>query len=258
MDIDKSQSSFYDRFLAAFLRKPNGTLIHCFGPSRQDVASLWDHIQPRLHLFDNAAPNPSPASSTTVRVDLEVPLAKTNENLPILPKAVIFESLGMNGETIIGIILQDDSNSNTTLITDSVYATLVIKGIRLDIEADDDTGHCVTTPNTIADAIVDHFSFCLRYAAENDQWNHGGRQYFLDRVRHFTDRGKRVEFCLPAFPCKSSNLDKVQGTLPDLGERIALANLHRFVEGIEKIYKPGARLWIISDGHVFSDCSKLP
>ena len=32
--------------------------------------------------------------------------------------------------------------------------------------------------------------------------------------------------------------------------------LKKFVEEIEKIYDAGAKLWIISDGHVFSDCSE--
>ncbi|KAJ5107931.1 hypothetical protein N7456_004606 [Penicillium angulare] len=60
--------------------------------------------------------------------------------------------------------------------------------------------------------------------------------------------------CLPAFPCKSSNLEKVAGVLPDRGEELALRRLYSVLRQIESIYEPGAKLCIISDGHVFSDC----
>ncbi|KAK3385791.1 Pyoverdine/dityrosine biosynthesis protein-domain-containing protein [Podospora didyma] len=35
---------------------------------------------------------------------------------------------------------------------------------------------------------------------------------------------------------------------------MALTRLRKSVEEIEKIYEPGARIRIVSDGHVFSDC----
>ncbi|KAK4627105.1 Spore wall maturation protein DIT1 [Fulvia fulva] len=35
---------------------------------------------------------------------------------------------------------------------------------------------------------------------------------------------------------------------------IALTTLHNFVRSVEDIYKPGAEVLIVSDGHVFSDC----
>ncbi|RAH49993.1 isocyanide synthase family protein [Aspergillus brunneoviolaceus CBS 621.78] len=60
--------------------------------------------------------------------------------------------------------------------------------------------------------------------------------------------------CLPAFPCKSSNLNKVGGVGPDRGEELALRRLHEVLGRMQEIYVPGAYLCIISDGHVFSDC----
>lgn len=109
----------------------------------------------------------------------------------------------------------------------------------------------------ITDAIVSLFDIRLRYRTDHDKWEDQGRAYFRRVVDEFVLRGERVEFCLPAFPCKSSNLEKVGGTMPDRGEQLALEHLHSFVESIEKIYEPGAKLWIISDGHVFSDCSEF-
>ncbi|MCB0417813.1 MAG: L-tyrosine/L-tryptophan isonitrile synthase family protein [Bdellovibrionaceae bacterium] len=65
--------------------------------------------------------------------------------------------------------------------------------------------------------------------------------------------GKPVEFVLPAFPGKSPNPDKVLGHLPDMAELKALQFLDSLCRQIEKIYRPGARLVLCSDGRVFSD-----
>lgn len=65
-----------------------------------------------------------------------------------------------------------------------------------------------------------------------------------------------VEFYLPAFPYKSPNPDKVVGGGPDMGEQLALEHFHSFAGAIERIYEPGAKIWIINDAHVFSDCGK--
>ncbi|KAL2158100.1 hypothetical protein VTH06DRAFT_4668 [Thermothelomyces fergusii] len=105
-----------------------------------------------------------------------------------------------------------------------------------------------------AERIVDLFDSYLRYQGKDDRWMERGRAYFTERVRHFTAQEAPVEFCLPAFPCKSSNRDKVTGPDPDRGEELALERLHGFVEAIERMYEPGAKVRIISDGHVFSDC----
>lgn len=65
--------------------------------------------------------------------------------------------------------------------------------------------------------------------------------------------GTRIELALPAFPCKSPNLDKVCGTLPDEGERLALAALAELAQSIGDLHDPGARVTLCSDGHVFGD-----
>ncbi|OJJ46527.1 hypothetical protein ASPZODRAFT_40116, partial [Penicilliopsis zonata CBS 506.65] len=81
-----------------------------------------------------------------------------------------------------------------------------------------------------------------------------GREYLLARVLFFTSRNLPLEMCLPAFPCKSSNPEKVTGTMPDRGEELALRRLHQVLRQIKEVYPPGAFICIISDGHVFSDC----
>ncbi|KAK0724095.1 Pyoverdine/dityrosine biosynthesis protein-domain-containing protein, partial [Lasiosphaeris hirsuta] len=104
------------------------------------------------------------------------------------------------------------------------------------------------------DKIVHLFDSWLRYAGTNDKWHSRGREYFFGCVFEFVQRRARLEFCLPAFPCKSSNQDKVFGVLPDRGEQLALEHLYSFLEAIAEVYDEGAKLWIVSDGHVFSDC----
>lgn len=65
------------------------------------------------------------------------------------------------------------------------------------------------------------------------------------------ERAAPLHLVIPAFPVKSPSLRKVIGTLPDLGERLALAFLNALCERLRLIYPPGARLTICSDGHVF-------
>ncbi|MEZ4752087.1 MAG: isocyanide synthase family protein [Bdellovibrionota bacterium] len=65
--------------------------------------------------------------------------------------------------------------------------------------------------------------------------------------------GRPIEFVLPAFPGKSPNPAKVLGHLPDLAEEKALEFLDSLCRQVQKIYRPGARIILCSDGRVFSD-----
>ena len=64
---------------------------------------------------------------------------------------------------------------------------------------------------------------------------------------------KPVTFVLPAFPGKSPNANKVLGHMPDLAEKLSLSFLGDLCERIKKIYLPGIKIIICSDGRVFSD-----
>lgn len=75
----------------------------------------------------------------------------------------------------------------------------------------------------------------------------------LEKIRLAIQNNCPITFILPAFPCKSPNLSKVLGALPDFGEILALKNLQSLCEKIENVYAPGARIIICSDGRVFSD-----
>lgn len=71
-------------------------------------------------------------------------------------------------------------------------------------------------------------------------------------------RGKRLTMILPGFPAKSPNRYKTLGALPDFAEKHALTNLRGLCQRIERIYAPGARVVICSDGRVFSDLVRIP
>lgn len=101
---------------------------------------------------------------------------------------------------------------------------------------------------------ADYFATNLKNTVEDDEWQEKGRLYFIKKVKYFTDRHLRIECILPAFPCKSSNKNKVCGTVPDKGEELALKRLLKAAQEVQSFYPPGVKFWIVSDGHVFSDC----
>lgn len=88
---------------------------------------------------------------------------------------------------------------------------------------------------------------CLTNACETCFLQHEGK------IGFFTDEQKPLHFILPAFPAKSPNSSKVLGTLPDLGEKIALQALEDLCKEIKSIYEPGAHMVICSDGRIFSE-----
>lgn len=104
--------------------------------------------------------------------------------------------------------------------------------------------------------IANIFTELLKYTTDGDQWNAGGKDLFKRTVRSFIARNETIEAVLPAFPCKSSNGDKVVNWMPDKGEELALLRLVNFTKAVKMVYPPGIIVWIVSDGHVFSDCSK--
>ncbi len=75
----------------------------------------------------------------------------------------------------------------------------------------------------------------------------------LSKIVTAIQLGKPIEFVLPAFPGKSPNLAKVLGILPDMAEKRALEFLQHLCDRIKRIYSPGARIILCSDGRVFSD-----
>jgi hypothetical protein len=165
----------------------------------------------------------------------------------------LHEILHISGTCIVGLIAATSPSASS--INHTTYARITLDAASNDLVHSSAPG--VADDNfEAAQKITDAFDTALRYNSTSDKWLSVGRANFLQRVAFYTSWDAPVELCVPAFPCKSSNLDKVGGVLPDRGEYIALDNLYRFLGKVKAIYAPGAIMWIISDGHVFSDCSK--
>ncbi|RAK98513.1 isocyanide synthase family protein [Aspergillus ibericus CBS 121593] len=109
-------------------------------------------------------------------------------------------------------------------------------------------------PEPLASRLADVCENELLFQPPGSQWQSKGRVQMLEKISFFTARQLPVLMCLPAFPCKSSNPDKVGCHAPDRGEELALRRLHHVLHQMQEIYPPGASICIISDGHVFSDC----
>ncbi|MGB7797127.1 MAG: isocyanide synthase family protein, partial [Pseudonocardiaceae bacterium] len=88
---------------------------------------------------------------------------------------------------------------------------------------------------------------CVRSPCDSCMEVHRGH------VTRLVARGIPIDFVLPAFPAKSPNTAKVLGPTPDMAERLSLEFLCGVVDRIRRIYHPGARIIICSDGRVFSD-----
>ncbi|GAB1321086.1 cytochrome P450-dit2 [Madurella fahalii] len=216
MEFSNEGEAFYHRFQGSFLCDSNGQLIHCTGPHQQWVRENWASIQ---------------SGECIQRLhDSDVKIHRHNTT---------------------AVIVRNESQQPGGTAFEDFFVQLILNQADLCAHS-----RPRQTPqlDSITGQIVDLFDNYLRYQGKDDKWAASGRTYFTERVRHFTSQNATIELCLPAFPCKSSNRDKVTGRDPDRGEELALERLHSFVEAIEKIYEPGAKLWIISDGHVFSDC----
>lgn len=84
-----------------------------------------------------------------------------------------------------------------------------------------------------------------------DSWP--GKPKFMPLVEAFISRSEPIKMVLPAFPFKSPNRrDKTLGSLPDLGEEVALMHLNGLCSSIADIYEHGANVVITSDGLVYN------
>ncbi|KAG5982287.1 hypothetical protein E4U55_002092 [Claviceps digitariae] len=272
-EIDSSQTnsnpSIHQRFVAGFVRSGCGELVQCFGPFRNLISSKWLDIQQHLlqSRCDNAYPE-SYLSQTTVQVELGLGIKDSClANQPSSTcSCLVFETLDASTQEIKGIIIAaydtdgpapgvqiKHAQAQAQVQVDRFFATLILRNIRVGTAVDTHLLQQIDV-EAVTDSIVDLFDNNLRYVSKCDKWDQGGRSVFRESVSRFTRRGQKVEFCLPAFPCKSSSTGKVLSQAPDLGEYMALENMHKFIQDIETVYEPGGKLWIISDGHVFSDC----
>lgn len=97
------------------------------------------------------------------------------------------------------------------------------------------------------------FEHALNKFDDSKERQIAGRERFLSVINTFVRAGECVEACLPAFPFKSANkVYKVLGSHPDKAEELALGRLNDMCAKIKQIYKPGAKVKIISDGITYN------
>ena len=100
--------------------------------------------------------------------------------------------------------------------------------------------------------------FSIRSSTQGDLYEQCGRDVLLKQIRGFIEEHQPIQLLLPAFPCKSPNLEKVCGKLPDAGEVYALEYLNDICREISLLYENGCQLTIWSDGRVFGDLICVP
>ncbi|KAI0105952.1 Pyoverdine/dityrosine biosynthesis protein-domain-containing protein [Daldinia grandis] len=218
MEFLQEGESIYYRFQAAFSRDSYGNLLYCTGPQEARIRQYWHIISVDLCTWNDTLYQTSNGSFTGIILDN----------------------------------LVDPTDAKREF--EAFFNRLLLRQANFAITDQAGPGPSDLYTALVTEKIVTLFDTYLRYQGEDDKWCVSGRAYFTERIHHFTSQGRKLEFCLPAFPCKSTNTDKVTGKDPDHGELLALERLHGFVEALEAIYSAGVKLWIISDGHVFSDC----
>lgn len=86
-----------------------------------------------------------------------------------------------------------------------------------------------------------------------------GHDHLRNHILSFIKESKPLIFTLVGFPFKSGNIEKnVLGVLPDQGERAALETLQNIARKISKVYKPGAKIYIYTDGLAFYRLLGIP
>ncbi|KAH7131272.1 pyoverdine/dityrosine biosynthesis protein [Dactylonectria macrodidyma] len=242
MEVSNAGVSVFHRFQASFVHDGKGTLLYTSGPRKQLLQDNWAVISTFIHVQESTKRPPNRTSS----IDIDEPV----KGLRLYQQCQLQED-----GTAKGILLAAESKDNTVGEDfEQFFVQLVLDQLDFALYKPTEPSPEPSPLARITGKIVSLFDSYLRFQGPDDKWEQGGRQVFEARVRHFTSQGAQIQMCLPAFPCKSTNTNKVIGTSPDRGEALALNHLHSFVEAVEKIYKPGAKLWVISDGHVFSDC----
>lgn len=271
MDLSNLGSSIYYGIQCTYLRQSDGDLLTVEGRRAEKVKAIWPqiwHTRTACETFtkrkvlpsgDEVAVSELAISTSPYNQAIQALLVHEDHAVRSNERSVIrLHELHRQGQQeVIGVLSLTSGRTHGLKNDFRDWAVLYILSETRICSPVHETCMNVSKSKDLAERITDLFELRLRNVAPQDAWiSGGGRKYFLDRVLAFVERKARVEFCLPAFPCKSSNPLKTNGIYPDRAEVIALEVLRLFVRSVSEIYEPGAKVWIISDGHVFSDCSE--
>lgn len=77
------------------------------------------------------------------------------------------------------------------------------------------------------------------------------RELFRPLVERHVEAGTPLELVMPSFPFKHRNPVKVGRRSPDMAEVLCLCRLREVCLALRRVYEPGARVVIVSDGLVY-------
>ncbi|KAL4925204.1 isocyanide synthase family protein [Aspergillus undulatus] len=244
-------SSIYHHVLGIYQRDGAGNLVVAEGKHAEQLRSRWSDIFQSISTQtskQNILSSGKIISTTETTLSFALQMSQP-ESYHILQ---IHELHEPGSQTVRGLLTSSPSPELENDFFNWATTYLLLNARLLTTSpSSESTDH---EAMKLSERIANLFEESLKNTSTDDKWiTGGGRQYFINKVYSFVKDGKRIELCLPAFPCKSSSPNKVAGASPDAAEYLALGHLHSFVEQVSRIYRPGATLWIISDGHVFSD-----
>ena len=241
---ERDDLSTFSKVLALYSRNADTKKLYCIEEKQNcKFMPTWDEL---MEICENLETKNSPIVNKVQEYIIPTEIANKYTN-------------GMNFSIKVSEYKREDESQIrgciTTIENENKFNDWFVYHILQNSRISSHEKPVVTNTNSnYHEILADFFAENIKNTVANDQWDFGGRNYFVQRVKYFTDRNMKIEAVLPAFPCKSSNVDKVSGTVPDKGEEFALRRLIKIVDDIKEIYQPGIKIWIISDGHVFSDC----
>lgn len=253
-------TSTYHSVNALYWRNASGDLLAVEGSNSSTLPEAWSQLREEI-LSSNASWSqrslPSGKQINTLHITADIPaLNNIRANFPPAQQDEQLVTKVAEVQHPDGLIL-GMLTSRPQSLADDAFGQWAENFILLETQFKPFAQLSATSNpehRRICEQVADIFEQRLKNASRDDQWDVCGREAFLNRVYGFVERDIPILLALPAFPCKSPNPNKVGGTMPDLAEHIALDVLREFVQEVCKVYQPGATLWVISDGHVFSDC----
>lgn len=229
--------SYVDKQTSTIGKEFNDFYINSFRKYATPMENKFTELEPALKLYTISGDKATPFTHLDPDIDIMVlELKKPNEN------------------QIRGMVctIEDDNVKDHDFFDWFSYHLLEVAKIDAHLKMDKSVDILI---NDYHLQIANYFNENLKNFHKSDMWDEEGSFHFMNRLKYFTKRMLPVEAILPAFPCKSTNLQKVAGDKPDRGEVLALRTLIQFCKDIKsKVYPPGFKVWIVSDGHVFSDC----
>jgi pyoverdine/dityrosine biosynthesis protein Dit1 len=74
------------------------------------------------------------------------------------------------------------------------------------------------------------------------------RDFWLEKIRYFVNRNKRIRFTLLGFPFKIPVPLKTNRRYPDMGEALILFQLNNIIQSIQQIYAPAIEIVVFTEG----------